>query len=77
MKIRVWYMGWGTIAIIILQLMTDALMIQVYRCRTIWHSCRHHTHHGVVAGYPHLRSPGRMGHQFTRVRLPRRCRRPI
>lgn len=27
MKIRVWYMGWGTIAIIILQLMTDALMV--------------------------------------------------
>ena len=32
--------------------LTKLVQIQVYRCRTIWHSCRHHTHHGVVAGYP-------------------------
>ncbi|KAG8221507.1 hypothetical protein J3R82DRAFT_1722 [Butyriboletus roseoflavus] len=33
-NIAVWYMDWGTTAVVILQLMTDALMI--YRCWVIW-----------------------------------------
>ncbi|KAF9223132.1 hypothetical protein BS17DRAFT_706499 [Gyrodon lividus] len=33
-----WYMDFGTTAIIVLQLMTDALMI--YRCRIVWNSYR-------------------------------------
>jgi len=37
-NIWVWYMDWGTTSVIILQLMTDGLMI--YRCRIIWNSYR-------------------------------------
>ncbi|KAH0828710.1 hypothetical protein J3R83DRAFT_3116 [Lanmaoa asiatica] len=33
-----WYMDWGTTAAVVLQLMTDALMI--YRCRVVWNSYR-------------------------------------
>ncbi|KAI9566095.1 hypothetical protein HD554DRAFT_2040516 [Boletus coccyginus] len=36
--IWIWYMDWATTGIIVLQLMTDALMI--YRCRIIWDGCR-------------------------------------
>ena len=50
-----WYMDWGTTAVILLQLMTDSLMVghgrerqnmcslgwfQIYRCRIIWNSYR-------------------------------------
>ncbi|KAN0082561.1 hypothetical protein V8E55_008356 [Tylopilus felleus] len=35
-NISVWYMDWGTTAGVLLQLMTDGLMI--YRCRIIWDS---------------------------------------
>ncbi|KAF8438571.1 hypothetical protein L210DRAFT_3544429 [Boletus edulis BED1] len=43
-NIGVWYMDWATMMVIVLQLMTDALMI--YRCRIIWNSYRViiHTH---------------------------------
>ncbi|KAF8556744.1 hypothetical protein OG21DRAFT_551315 [Imleria badia] len=37
-NLSVWYMDWSTVEVIILQLMTDALMI--YRCRMIWNSFR-------------------------------------
>ncbi|KAF8556746.1 hypothetical protein OG21DRAFT_551055 [Imleria badia] len=37
-NIGVWYMDWATMTVIVLQLMTDALMI--YRCRIIWNSFR-------------------------------------
>jgi len=37
-NISVWYMDFGTTAVILLQLMTDALMI--HRCRVIWSSYR-------------------------------------
>ncbi|KAF8132479.1 hypothetical protein EV363DRAFT_108745 [Boletus edulis] len=33
-----WYLDWGTTAVILLQLMTDGLMI--YRCRIIWNMYR-------------------------------------
>ncbi|KAF8556745.1 hypothetical protein OG21DRAFT_1506141 [Imleria badia] len=33
-NIAIWYIDWGTTAIVVLQLMTDALMI--YRCWIIW-----------------------------------------
>ncbi|KAH0828687.1 hypothetical protein J3R83DRAFT_3056 [Lanmaoa asiatica] len=36
--ISAWYMDWGTTAVVMLQLMTDALMI--HRCRVIWNSYR-------------------------------------
>ena len=54
-NIGVWYMGLGMVAVIVLQLMTDALMVrhargcqnvcslglfQIYRCRIIWNSYR-------------------------------------
>ena len=54
-NIGVWYMDWGAIGVIVLQLMTDALMVrhargcqnvcslgwfQIYRCRIIWNSYR-------------------------------------
>ena len=54
-NIWVWYMDWGTTAVILLQLMTDGLMVehsrachnvcsfgcfQIYRCRIIWNSKR-------------------------------------
>ena len=54
-NIWVWYMDWGTTAVILLQLMTDGLMVgparaclnvcsfdrfQIYRCRIIWNSYR-------------------------------------
>ena len=54
-NISVWYMDWGTTAVILLQLMTDALMVghgagyhnvfsygsfQIHRCRIIWNSYR-------------------------------------
>jgi hypothetical protein len=54
-NIWVWYMDWGTTSVIILQLMTDGLMVgparaclnvcsfrwsQIYRCRIIWNSYR-------------------------------------
>ncbi|KAG9309618.1 hypothetical protein JVU11DRAFT_10279 [Chiua virens] len=35
-NISVWYVDWGTTAVVLLQLMTDGLMI--YRCRIIWNS---------------------------------------
>ncbi|KAG9311430.1 hypothetical protein JVU11DRAFT_8543 [Chiua virens] len=35
-NISVWYMDWGTTAVVLLQLMTDALMI--HRCRVVWNS---------------------------------------
>lgn len=53
-NISVWYMDWGTTAGVLLQLMTDGLMVgaqgmsesfcahfvdsQIYRCRIIWDS---------------------------------------
>ncbi|KAF8549278.1 hypothetical protein OG21DRAFT_1421588 [Imleria badia] len=37
-KIGIWYMDWATMTVIVLQLMTDALMI--HRCRVIWNSYR-------------------------------------
>ncbi|KAG9311429.1 hypothetical protein JVU11DRAFT_8542 [Chiua virens] len=37
-NISVWYMDCGTTAVILLQLMTDGLMI--YRCRVVWNSHR-------------------------------------
>ncbi|KAF8132477.1 hypothetical protein EV363DRAFT_1163898, partial [Boletus edulis] len=37
-NISAWYMDWGTTAVIILQLMTDGLMM--HRCRIIWNSNR-------------------------------------
>ena len=54
-NIEVWYMDWASVAVIVLQLMTDALMVrhargcqnvcsldlfQIYRCRIIWNSYR-------------------------------------
>ena len=54
-NIWVWYMDWGTMAVIVVQLMTDGLMVghsracqnvcsfgwfQIYRCRIIWNSKR-------------------------------------
>lgn len=54
-NIGVWYMDWATMTIIVLQLMTDALMVrrvhtyryvgllewfQTYRCLVIWNSYR-------------------------------------
>ncbi|KAF8443961.1 hypothetical protein L210DRAFT_3533263 [Boletus edulis BED1] len=35
-NISVWYLDWGTTSVILLQLMTDGLMI--YRCRILWDS---------------------------------------
>ncbi|KAF8130302.1 hypothetical protein EV363DRAFT_1399472 [Boletus edulis] len=37
-NLSAWYMEWSRVAAIILQLMTDALML--YRCRIIWNSYR-------------------------------------
>ena len=54
-NIWIWYMDWGTTAVILLQLMTDGLMVglaraclnvysfdrfQIYRCRIVWNSYR-------------------------------------
>ncbi|KAN0080046.1 hypothetical protein V8E55_009612 [Tylopilus felleus] len=37
-NLSVWYMNWSTVQVIVLQLMTDALMI--HRCQVIWNSNR-------------------------------------